>query len=607
MADSNRKTNRGLAAVTLIVFAALLALLTTCRTGSQNSTESGASKPPLTATQLSSYRFSPEEASSIVGNAMHQAHNQKNGVECQRCHRGPKWITHEEALALCMECHDSQIVAAEVWHNHCLSCHQFANYKEKYASSVHILRELCQDCHGLDSVIYTAFDPSSPHDVTCANCHHPHKTSLVVGGKICKDCHKDIAKLTTVANKVHGSCLVCHTPHSPMKPSSELCSKCHNAGSDILVHNVPAHPKDCLACHQAHFTTPEIGNKACLVCHDDTYYGGESNLPKQHRDCNNCHYPSDFVYRGDKVCVSCHGQTKNVLTNASLPKEHTRCTTCHKPHQWYANYELGCKKCHDVGKVLEHNLTFHQKNCKDCHNPHDVTIMAKSGNCNGCHKDRKYPTFAASTPEQHLVCANCHDQASIDSRSFVFLGPERTCMVCHPQSDAKAQADWTKVPFGHQVCSNCHEAHTFNIASRPESCSQCHVDLYAKVPPQQHAECFNCHTANHSATFVGYSSSCDKCHAQESSDLAVNAGHPADCTQCHSVHGGVTQDTCKVCHASQPGLHQKHNTTMHCEDCHSTHKFGAGYDSCKVCHAQPPASCTSLCADCHAFKGAFKT
>ena len=58
----------------------------------------------------------------------------------------------------------TQIVAADVWHNHCLSCHQFANYKEKYASSVHILRELCQDCHGLDSVIYTAFDPSSRRD-----------------------------------------------------------------------------------------------------------------------------------------------------------------------------------------------------------------------------------------------------------------------------------------------------------------------------------------------------------------------------------------------------------------------------------------------------------
>ena len=593
----------GILAAALLACAVLLLALPACGRGAK---AQGLAQDPVPVKgrgQLAGYRFTPQETSSIIGNSMHDVHVKKKGMECRRCHQGPEWVTNKQALALCKECHESRTVAADIWYNHCLSCHQFAKYQEHYANSVHVLRELCQDCHGLESVIYTAFDPNSPHDITCNNCHHPHETSLVVGTGVCQKCHKDISKLTDPKNKVHGSCLVCHTPHSPMKKSSELCSKCHYASQDILVHNVPAHPQDCLACHPAHFDQPQVGQKACLVCHDDTYYGGSSNLPKAHRDCNNCHYPSNFIYRGDKACTGCHAETRPVLTSAGLPKEHARCVSCHKPHQWYTSYDATCKKCHKVEQVLEHNLSFHQHKCSACHNPHNITIMAKTGNCSGCHKERQYPVFAANTPEQHLACANCHSQTSIDSRNFTFTGPGDSCMVCHTQSDAASNMDWSKVPSGHKVCNNCHAAHTFETAKQSKACTGCHIDLYANIPPEQHAECFNCHAANHVATFVGYNNSCTTCHADLQQQLATNASHPADCTQCHSVHRGSARDSCIVCHSQLPGLHGKHGTQAACTDCHSTHKFGASLETCKVCHAELSATCTSdKCSDCHKFR-----
>lgn len=630
-----------LAAKWLGVFAAALGMvwLMGCPSAPSqpaDTTEVAEGAPPATRT---GYNFTPQQASSIIDNAMHVAHHDKAGIECKTCHQDPdEFLTHKQALALCFKCHSTQIVALEVWENHCLSCHQFVKYKEHYADSTHILRELCQGCHGEgSSMFWTAFDPSSPHDVTCDNCHHPHETALVVAGDLCNKCHEDITSKVSDKNKVHGSCIVCHTPHSELPKSEELCVKCHTPPSDVLVHNVPEHPKDCLACHSAHFTEAEITSDACLKCHDDTYYQGRSGLPYAHRDCESCHYVGNFQFKGVAECAKCHDKEGKVVARESLPDQHRTCLSCHKPHTWYTTFETICKNCHDVDKVIEHRLTFHQADCQVCHDPHHTELMAKSGHCSGCHGEGKFPDFRPDLNDKHLQCANCHSQVAIDSRDFSFKGVEASCLKCHTKSDPKANRGWDDVPSGHKVCQACHAAHTFESDASTMRCDLCHRDIFTKFPSQEHGECFNCHQVGHDPEFLGQDASCDVCHA----DIVALATNPvkkdclvchspheftadpdvcaachsdivdqiptgaqhADCQTCHGGHIWKPDDTvCQTCHAEPPELHASH-ADAGCANCHQLHSMAVDLSTCKLCHSDLPDSCTSdTCTQCHSFR-----
>ncbi len=622
----------------LILACLALALLAGCppnveKPDAQSSPPADGGRPALAG-----YNFTAQQTSSIIDNLMHDAHVDGAGIGCVECHQQPdEFLSHQAALDLCHDCHEGQIVALSVWDNHCLSCHQFVKYKEHYADSTHILRDLCQDCHGEGAVFYRAFDPESPHDVTCDNCHHPHKSALVVAGGLCDPCHEDIVEVVSAENKVHGSCIVCHTPHSEMPDSEELCAECHVATANILVHNVPEHPKDCLACHSAHFTAAEITSDSCLVCHDDTYYGGRSNLPRAHRDCQSCHYAGNFHYMGDDQCAKCHEEEGNVVDREILPEEHRACASCHEPHSWYTAFEHNCDRCHDVDAVIEHRLTFHQATCHDCHDPHHTELMAKSGHCEGCHGDGTFPNFRADLPDMHLQCVNCHSQVSIDSRDFSFAGSQDTCLVCHPLAGAAETETWDAAPSGHQVCQACHAAHTFDTDTATMRCDLCHRDIFTQFPSEAHGDCYNCHELGHFAAYTGLGTSCHICHGDVLESAASETKR--DCTLCHApheftgqpdscivCHGDIAEQsaveqhvscdlchaghtwrpdaaTCSVCHAEPPALHASH-TDAGCLDCHGVHSMGSDLTVCLICHAELSDHCEEAgCTNCHSFRG----
>jgi len=625
-----------LAWVVLVLALAGMALLAGCPGEPQPETTASEQAEPV-KTLPAGYNFTPQQTSSIIDNAMHIVHTKDADIDCKTCHQSPdEFLSHEKALALCHDCHSSQIVALQVWDNHCLSCHQFVKYKERYADSTHILRELCQGCHGEgSSMFWRAFDPSSPHDVTCDNCHHPHQTALVVAGDLCEGCHEDITSKISKDNKVHGSCIVCHTPHTELPDSEKLCGKCHLATSNILVHNVPEHPRDCLACHSPHFTEAEITSNACLVCHDDTFYGGESNLPYAHRDCESCHFVGNFKYKGDAQCAKCHTLEGEVVARETLPAEHRTCLTCHQPHSWYAAFEQNCVRCHDVNKVIEHRLSFHQATCHDCHDPHHTDLMAKSGHCSGCHGEGSFPDFRPDLNDMHLQCVNCHSQVAIDSRDFSFVGVESSCLQCHTEAGGDDNPSWDEVPSGHKVCQACHAAHTFESDPTKMRCDLCHRDIFRKFPSEEHGNCFNCHKIGHDADFVGQDVSCDQCHADvldkattkvKEDCLICHAPHeftaPQDvcvnchsdvadqskvtehvtCEMCHADHNWKPDsEVCGVCHAEPPQLHGSHDAVL-CLDCHSIHSMAADLSICRNCHSDLPTDCTSdNCIECHDF------
>jgi len=627
-----------LAAISLLVVLPLLLLVyNSCTPQPENTDQNGDSGLAPAVDDLAGFNFTARQASNIIGNVMHEAHTKTAQIACKECHRDPQeFLTHKAALDLCHKCHNQQIVAVDVWNNHCLCCHQFVKYKENYADSDHILRELCSDCHGEGSVYYRAFAPGSAHDITCTNCHAPHKTALVIAQGICEGCHEDIASRISSENKIHGSCIVCHTPHSEVPDAETLCGKCHIATDNILVHAVPEHPKNCLACHQAHFTEAEILNDSCLMCHEEPYYGGREGLPYAHEDCHSCHYTGSFKYMGDRQCATCHEKEGEALVNDALPTEHKICTTCHEPHSWYTNFEHNCDRCHEIGQVIEHRLSFHKADCGDCHDPHHIDLMARSGDCNGCHGADTYPHFDTGLSDEHLQCENCHSKIAIDSRKFTASAPQDTCMNCHKNAGDGTYASWDEAPSGHKLCHACHTAHVFKTTYDTNQCSTCHLGIYSQFPSTEHSDCFNCHSTGHINKFVGQESSCYFCHGEllegrippskrdcltchrqhdfsvaddacqqchvEQNTQTASTPH-TDCQACHRQHQWTADAAvCSSCHADPPGLHSI-DRHLKCVDCHDSHTAQVDFATCRICHTTLPSTCTSnTCTDCHGFR-----
>jgi hypothetical protein len=592
------------AALLIVGSALLLATLSGCpepeRTEQGIVAASGSQDDTTGNTTAGGYDFSPLETSAMIGNRMHQVHNEAGGIECSKCHAKEEWITHEEALALCDECHPDQVVAIQVWGNHCISCHQFTSFTETYADSDQALEELCIDCHGVDSVVHQAFAPGSSHDISCDNCHHPHETALVMAKDTCETCHPDVVEQTSEENRVHGSCTVCHTPHSELVRDETLCEECHFATSDILVHNVPEHPKNCLVCHDAHFTAVEVTNESCETCHEEMEFGeSQETLPAEHRDCKSCHFVGNFEYLGDEQCTTCHADTRHVVESADMPEPHASCLTCHPPHSWYAEIEQNCVSCHELDSVIEHNLTFHQHDCMACHDPHSVDTMARSGDCEGCHGEDSFPGFTAGLADEHLQCANCHSRVAIDARTFKFAGPE-SCKQCHTVSNAETGRAWADVPPSHQLCTQCHAAHEFTIHPKAEDCMKCHQGLFTDIPAPEHEQCFNCHAPGHDAHFTGPRNSCDNCHPEPAAAAAND--FKRDCIMCHVEHNfELPAVDCGTCHHGMADtLSAGHGD---CADCHDDHNWQPDAATCKTCHTSLPQSHSGEgytgCSECH--------
>lgn len=582
--------------------------------------------------------FTRTELAMVVGNAMHESHGTA-GAECNDCHRYGPVLTPADAVQVCVECHRDSVVAAEVWSNHCLACHHFTSAAVRAEGNARIASELCKSCHREDEAsekIYAFCEPGASHNITCDRCHQPHKSAIIAGEPRCAECHSDIVGKTHPSRKVHGSCITCHTPHGKREDIAKLCSSCHYPSETVLVHHIPGHPVDCTACHSPHFTEIEIIGEACVSCHQGMFYSGGRNLPSAHRDCENCHYISSFRYKGDRSCASCHSEQGSILDDEQLLSQHRRCTTCHAPHTWRAPFEENCVVCHEIDTVLEHNLDFHNDDCESCHEAHSTSTMAGSGNCEGCHKDRRIPAFGQYLPEEHVTCQNCHSRRSVASLEFSFEGPRGTCLVCHAQADTDPPLSWDQVPAGHHVCNTCHPAHSYDVHPDERSCGTCHRDIFTSPPVAAHGECYNCHQAGHKPDFLGQEVSCGVCHSEawrrlrgtvkedcamchSSHDFKVDSencsichgdvlasaeslGH-TDCLWCHSDHQWApSASACSACHFELSGLHE---TREHadCTYCHETHSLAAGTNNCTICHAELNEHCSSdNCLECHEFR-----
>ncbi|MDH3348519.1 MAG: hypothetical protein OEM02_10545 [Desulfobulbaceae bacterium] len=220
----------------------------------------------------------------------------------------------------------------------------------------------CGKCH--IRIFYLLQTAGAKHRIKCRRCHvkfhdyKPGKTEYKDVVPKCEQCH----------DKPHGKelveCLGCHRqPHTPLRiPSSEqlalACDRCHPMVDREMKTFETFHTEFyCTACHHSnHGYKPE-----CFECH----MGHTDEMIME--DCLTCHPPHkafEIVYPDDtprEVCKLCH------------PLAYKWLTTSNSKHSTFA-----CTKCHPQ----KHRTIIE---CKECHQPHDKSIIENQPVCGHCH------------------------------------------------------------------------------------------------------------------------------------------------------------------------------------------------------------------------------
>jgi DmsE family decaheme c-type cytochrome len=231
--------------------------------------------------------------------------------------------------------------------------------------------------------------------------------------------------------------------------------------------------------------------------------------------------PSDAIYVGQDVCISCHEQAANHYSN-TLHSETFRlnprgaeqrevCEACHGPgsmhveETWDKRLIIGytrnwetpvavqngqCLTCHQGGGRMHWQGSVHDNNevaCSDCHNPMvEASLVGAmrqpnySETCYGCHAEQRMDFMKRShmpVPEGKMVCQDCHNPHGSTTEAMLNEDSlNEVCYNCH--AEKRGPFLWEHAPV-RENCANCHEPHGSNhesllVTARPFLCQQCH-------------------------------------------------------------------------------------------------------------------------------------
>ncbi len=372
-------------------------------------------------------------------------------------------ISLSDSVKNCTECHDD-LMTQETVHapvkKDCNRCHVATGEQHTGTKTDGIGFKLKQDVPGL---CYECHDPMDDkefvHDPIqkgeCLTCHDAHTSPNLYlvkenpVGKLCLDCHDlEIPKDNFVHGAVSdGDCQGCHNPHQANNKSfiantklDRLCKKCHKSFRKELkkehVHD-PFKKKSCFDCHNPHSSKEE--------------------------------HLSDL--KPKDLCLSCHEDTHNTITNAKLVhgaiNETETCLNCHAPHASAEKKILKspekemCLECHNkgiesetgnvsaIGPHLVEGNTVHgaieEDGCIVCHKPHTSEIQSLL--------NMEFPTqkYVKATVDNFELCFSCHDKALIESpitkTGTDFRDGDQNLHFVHIQNDRGRN------------CTLCHDVH----------------------------------------------------------------------------------------------------------------------------------------------------
>jgi len=198
------------------------------------------------------------------------------------------------------------------------------------------------------------------------------------------------------------------------------------------------------------------------------------------------------------------------------------------------------------------------------------------------HDETRYPLRGM---HQDVACTKCHT-------SMVFKNVSTHCSDCH--------ADIHMRQFGAN-CESCHSVKGWQVSTRQ---IQNHTNRFPLVGAHAVAECADCHKGAATGQFMGLSTACYSCHAQDARKAPIDhSSFPSTCDSCHSMDNwfGAKFDHLAVTGYALTGMH----ATLECSACHLNNRFKGAPSNCYSCHQQdfnstnnPPHAQANLPRDC---------
>jgi len=230
---------------------------------------------------------------------------------------------------------------------------------------------------------------------------------------------------------------------------------------------------------QSKVTQALTGDAVCTACHNES-----SPTPVL------AIYQTKHGVKGDRrtpSCQSCHGESKEHLTNQKAPDvvfrkgafasseskvQSAACLSCHGKDVNRTRWDGGA---HQVGDVA----------CTSCHQVHRAHDKVRSKKtqaevCFTCHKDQRRDSRKIShhpIGEGKVVCSDCHNpHGSAGPKLLAKNTVTETCFTCH--AEKRGPFLWEHQPVT-EDCTNCHTPHGSNItpllkSRTPFLCSECH-------------------------------------------------------------------------------------------------------------------------------------
>jgi len=235
---------------------------------------------------------------------------------------------------------------------------------------------------------------------TCATCHEDTAAAFTAGPH-----GRAMAKVSP--GILEGACGSCHGPAAAHvddpsaeniegHPGQQVCAACHVDRVGGLELNMPAHPRNdvaCLDCHASGHSdpgTPHMLRKPvgtlCASCHQ--LEAAQFQRPYAHRKgaqepfpCTACHDPHGASRRGTLtllsnggVCIECHTGKAGPFVYPHPPQEVDGCTGCHEPHGSMNPKQLRrhsitnlCLECHADVPAFHDLSQARYRACQTCH------------------------------------------------------------------------------------------------------------------------------------------------------------------------------------------------------------------------------------------------
>ncbi|MDI6859381.1 MAG: multiheme c-type cytochrome [Methanocellales archaeon] len=439
----------------------------------------------------------------------------------------------------------------------------------------------CTDCH-VDHAGESPFNaPNPPRSIDatmeCEDCHRRpgttwtefiHGIALVIKAKNVTVTLEKIGleNVTVEVENVTLDCVACHDiggmapihvnvsvmksgVHAELNdeatnkteltdPISKACWACHGDGTEPMGHP-PSYksPKECEGCHLNQSAMDKYDVPGLILTHYPGAPDGRANTTSENETytCKRCHKEEDARYHYTSV-------QRNDIANPN--------GTCYECHTPYGNFTYKPKT--QIAE-LNHGLLERRLRvtCERCHSPegvaryHTISVPVAgvavkevnvTVNCTDCHLE--YTTKLHYPAVEWITCTDCHtkyDEGHYAGRIVEKVNKTYTCAICHNEEAEEFHNLSRMIAPVHESCYECHAIET-NFTLAQIILAQ-NVTCMVRVISPEILTCGSCHNAT--GTYRFHYSPYPRGSVQAPGWPGWIDGTIANCTDCHTYHGGL--------------------------------------------------------------------